>query len=1502
MGKKPRSWEKLPARGFNGKEINLPNGTAPDLARHAFNGQDGREQVVCVIQINQSPALGDIANLLEAGVRFYGPLKPDTILARIPLDSVNGLSAISIIQSVAPYGPEYKAIEPGQQEVKYGAYLYLFDGDRPEYRADLDRLGLTIRSYDSSSIMYVVDMDPKRIGWLAEQLWWIRGIAPIFKETAFMLPKTTVNFEANDSRDLIDAYSSGYSGQGVTVGVKDSAIYEQHPDLQGVLHANSDTGGVDKHGTHVTGIIAGRSASLDGPSGFREIKGVAWDASILFRSGIEIGNETISESFNIFINNGIQISNHSYGYTNKFDYDNTSKDIDGYCDNWDMVVVFAAGNEGDRGSETISSSGAPAKNTLTVGAIEYCTDPVGFSIIGRRAAYSGQGPSLDRLKPDIVAPGGMGGVYGVVSTTSDPWLWGKPAVATNWIDGIFDWPFVEWETDDHYIRLNGTSMAAPHVAGVCAQVKQAIPTANSELIKAIVVNSTIPLKDNADDALGGYANTQLGYGMVDAVAAAGSPPDRQRNYYTDWLREDDATRYDDYTIVVPENAKKLVVTMAYNDQEYHTIDLFYSSSLFDDLDLGIRAPGSANFIWATSNKATGVSVESPLEKMVMEDPPPGNWTVRVNLSDSIGFNNPFITAEQRYGLVADVILKNPEISLWTPAEIRVAPKQEFTIGHSVWNSSGYLLAGATTTLGANDADGFGGSVNESRYHRNLNGLNDTVYPQFQVVAPATLGTYEIKVIADAINKGIIPVTNTVPVRVMWFSMGDSYFGLSTDNGATVGWYGASGVGQPSASIVTGAEVKLVATDIKTTPGYASGPACDRVELYYRSYPTGSAPSGAWIMSDMPFLQNETQYPNWEDKFGWTEAATAKYIGPFYPGTRVELFYKGLADGVGYPESKAWAFTNRDDAGGANYRFDVVKAPAAVYLPNLAQTYNGAARTVTATTMPAGLTVSITYNGSATVPINAGSYAVTGTVNSTQYHGSTNGTLVVAKASQTITFLAIGNKVTTDMVGLSATASSGLPVSFTVGSGPGSITGGTNLSFTGTGVVSVVASQAGNMNWNPAPNVTQAFNVSKAPAAVFLQSLAQTYNGTARTLTATTMPAGLTVAITYNGAAGAPTNAGSYAVTGTVNSTQYQGLTNGTLVVERATDTIMFGATNQIYNGTARIVLATAGSGSSVALSYNGLAAAPTNAGNYAVTGIVNALNWRGTNTTALAVAKASQTITFPAIGDKVATDIVGLSATATSDLTVTFAVGNGPGSITSGTNLSFAGTGVVSVVGSQVGNMNWNPAPSLTNTFSVSKAPAVVYLQNLAQTYDGAARTVTATTMPAGLTVLITYDGLATAPSNVGIYAVTGTVSDAIYDGLAAGMLEISTALTPFEVWVETQGHSHGNPDFAVMADYDRDGMTTWQEYLADTDPADSNILLTIQGFYDTTDHQIRLAFPASTSRYYQMECCTDLTNYDISVSNLGWGVPGMVITNAQHSTGAWYWVIRALLNDPTNP
>jgi hypothetical protein len=159
------------------------------------------------------------------------------------------------------------------------------------------------------------------------------------------------------------------------------------------------------------------------------------------------------------------------------------------------------------------------------------------------------------------------------------------------------------------------------------------------------------------------------------------------------------------------------------------------------------------------------------------------------------------------------------------------------------------------------------------------------------------------------------------------------------------------------------------------------------------------------------------------------------------------------------------------------------------------------------------------------------------------------TTLVAPQNQTIDFPPMGDGLTGDTVGLHATASSGLPVSFLVGSGPASIAGGTNLTFSGAGVVSIVASQAGNANWNPAPGVTNTFTVTKASASVALLGLAQGYNGTPRVVTATTEPAGLTVVVTYDGSTTAPTSVGSYAVTGTVNDAMYQGRTNGTLVVQ-----------------------------------------------------------------------------------------------------------------------------------------------------------------------------------------------------------------------------------------------------------------------------------------------------------------------------------------------------------------
>jgi alpha-tubulin suppressor-like RCC1 family protein len=80
-------------------------------------------------------------------------------------------------------------------------------------------------------------------------------------------------------------------------------------------------------------------------------------------------------------------------------------------------------------------------------------------------------------------------------------------------------------------------------------------------------------------------------------------------------------------------------------------------------------------------------------------------------------------------------------------------------------------------------------------------------------------------------------------------------------------------------------------------------------------------------------------------------------------------------------------------------------------------------------------------------------------------------LTVTKTSQAINFSALAPQPVAATVALVATASSGLPVSFSVVSGPGLITGQTNLTFSGPGTLEVVASQAGDAFYGAAPDVT-----------------------------------------------------------------------------------------------------------------------------------------------------------------------------------------------------------------------------------------------------------------------------------------------------------------------------------------------------------------------------------------------------------------------------------------------
>ncbi len=147
--------------------------------------------------------------------------------------------------------------------------------------------------------------------------------------------------------------------------------------------------------------------------------------------------------------------------------------------------------------------------------------------------------------------------------------------------------------------------------------------------------------------------------------------------------------------------------------------------------------------------------------------------------------------------------------------------------------------------------------------------------------------------------------------------------------------------------------------------------------------------------------------------------------------------------------------------------------AVVTLSGLTKVYNGATQSATVTTSPTGLTVQVTYSQP---PVNAGSYLVTATVDDPVYTGSATGTLMIVRASQSLTFAAIPDQLLTNVVRLSASASSGLVPAFSVVSGPAQIISQTNLYFNATGTVSIAAAQAGNSNWLAAVTLTNTFTV------------------------------------------------------------------------------------------------------------------------------------------------------------------------------------------------------------------------------------------------------------------------------------------------------------------------------------------------------------------------------------------------------------------------------------------
>jgi hypothetical protein len=167
---------------------------------------------------------------------------------------------------------------------------------------------------------------------------------------------------------------------------------------------------------------------------------------------------------------------------------------------------------------------------------------------------------------------------------------------------------------------------------------------------------------------------------------------------------------------------------------------------------------------------------------------------------------------------------------------------------------------------------------------------------------------------------------------------------------------------------------------------------------------------------------------------------------------------------------------------------------------------------------------------------------------------------IAAGPQTITFDQPADRQYGDApFALTATASSGLPVSFTVVGGPATVAGGT-LTITGAGSVTVRATQAGSADYLAAPPVERTFAVARAPLTITAEDQGRVFGAPNPAFTAVYAgfvngddPADLTTPVTLATTATAASPVGTYAITaGGAASPNYTiTFVNGTLTVAPA---------------------------------------------------------------------------------------------------------------------------------------------------------------------------------------------------------------------------------------------------------------------------------------------------------------------------------------------------------------